>query len=121
MYHTGQKRPSLYYSLFLPYIVIPIKSDESNFVTFTFLLFCNLIGMIPYCFTETSHFIITLGLSLSFFIGITIVGFQTHGLHFLNLLLPQGVPLPTRHTMGIGFTQNIRPKIPHYFNIPRCY
>jgi F0F1-type ATP synthase membrane subunit a len=35
------------------------------FVTFTFLLFCNLIGMIPYSFTVTSHFIITLGLSLS--------------------------------------------------------
>jgi F-type H+-transporting ATPase subunit a len=64
------------------------------FVTFTFLLFCNLIGMIPYSFTVTSHFIITLGLSLSLFIGITIVGFQTHGLHFFSILLPQGVPLP---------------------------
>jgi F-type H+-transporting ATPase subunit a len=64
------------------------------FVIFTFLLFCNLIGMIPYSFTITSHFIITLGLSLSPFIGITIVGFQTHGLHFFSLLLPQGLPLP---------------------------
>jgi F-type H+-transporting ATPase subunit a len=64
------------------------------FVTFTFLLFCNLIGMIPYSFTIRSHFIITLGLSLSLFIGITIVGFQTHGLHFFSLLLPQGVPMP---------------------------
>lgn len=54
------------------------------FVTFLFLLFCNLIGMIPYSFTVTSHFIITLGLSLSLFIGITIVGFQTHGLHFFS-------------------------------------
>lgn len=54
------------------------------FVTFTFLLFCNLIGMIPYSFTVTSHFIITLGLSLSLFIGITIVGFQTNGLHFFS-------------------------------------
>ncbi len=26
-----------------------------------------------------------------------------------------------RHTMGIGFAQNIRPKITHYFNVPRCY
>ncbi len=34
-----------------------------------------------------------MGLSLSLFIEITIVGFQTHGLHFFNLLLPQGVPL----------------------------
>jgi F-type H+-transporting ATPase subunit a len=64
------------------------------FVTFTFLLFCNLIGMIPYSFTVTSHFIVTLGLSFSLFIGVTIVGFQTHGLHFFSFLLPQGVPLP---------------------------
>nr|YP_009674901.1 ATP synthase F0 subunit 6 [Haplomitrium hookeri]QDE12936.1 ATP synthase F0 subunit 6 [Haplomitrium hookeri] len=64
------------------------------YVTFTSSLFCNLIGMIPYSFTVTSHFIITPGLSLSLFIGVTIVGFQTHGLHFFSLLLPQGVPLP---------------------------
>nr|YP_008816075.1 ATP synthase F0 subunit 6 [Entransia fimbriata]AGZ90282.1 ATP synthase F0 subunit 6 [Entransia fimbriata] len=63
------------------------------FAIFTFLLFSNLIGMIPYSFTVTSHFIVTFGLALSIFIGITIVGFQTHGLHFFSFLLPQGVPL----------------------------
>lgn len=63
-------------------------------VTFTFLLFCNLQGMIPYSFTVTSHFLITLALSFSIFIGITIVGFQKNGLHFLSFLLPAGVPLP---------------------------
>ena len=42
----------------------------------------------------TSHFLITLGLSFSIFIGITIVGFQRNGLHFLSFLLPAGVPLP---------------------------
>ncbi|TXG46698.2 ATP synthase subunit 6 (mitochondrion) [Acer yangbiense] len=63
-------------------------------VTFLFLLFCNLQGMIPYSFTVTSHFLITLGLSFSIFIGITIVGFQRNGLHFLSFSLPAGVPLP---------------------------
>jgi F-type H+-transporting ATPase subunit a len=63
-------------------------------VTFLFLLFCNLQGMIPYSFTVTSHFLITLGLSFSIFIGITLVGFQRNGLHFLSFLLPAGVPLP---------------------------
>lgn len=63
-------------------------------VTFTFLLFCNLQGMIPYSFTVTSHFLITLTLSFSLVIGITIVGFQRHGLHFFSFLLPAGVPLP---------------------------
>ena len=63
------------------------------FTTFVFLLFTNLIGMIPYSFTATSHFLVTFGLSLSIFIGITIVGFQTHGLHFFSFLLPKGAPL----------------------------
>ena len=63
-------------------------------VTFTFLLFRNPQGMIPYSFTVTSHFLITLGLSFSIFIGITIVGFQRNGLHFLRISLPAGVPLP---------------------------
>ena len=63
-------------------------------VTFSFLLFCNLQGMIPYSFTVTSHFLITLGLSFSLFLGITIVGFKRHGLHFLSFFLPAGVPLP---------------------------
>ncbi|CAA3033930.1 atp6, partial [Olea europaea subsp. europaea] len=63
-------------------------------VTFTFSLFRNPQGMIPYSFTVTSHFLITLGLSFSLFIGITIVGFQKNGLHFLSFLLPAGVPLP---------------------------
>ena len=63
------------------------------FCLFTFLLCCNLIGMIPYTFTVTSHFIVTVSLSTALFIGVTLVGFQTHGLHFLSLLLPKGVPM----------------------------
>jgi len=63
-------------------------------VTFTFSLFRNPQGMIPFSFTVTSHFLITLALSFSIFIGITIVGFQRHGLHFFSFLLPAGVPLP---------------------------
>lgn len=63
------------------------------FTIFVFLLFTNLIGMIPYSFTATSHLIVTFGLSLSLFIGITIVGFQEHGLHFFSFLLPKGAPL----------------------------
>jgi F-type H+-transporting ATPase subunit a len=63
------------------------------FTTFVFLLFTNLIGMIPYSFTATSHMVITFGLSISLFIGVTIVGFQVHGLHFFSFLLPKGAPL----------------------------
>jgi F-type H+-transporting ATPase subunit a len=63
------------------------------FTLFVFLLFTNLIGMIPYSFTATSHLVVTFGLSLSLFIGVTIVGFQIHGLHFFSFLLPKGAPL----------------------------
>jgi len=63
------------------------------FSLFTFLLFSNLIGMIPYSFTTTSHLIITFSLSVSVFIGVTLIGFQIHGLHFFSFLLPPGAPL----------------------------
>jgi len=63
------------------------------FTTFSFLLCSNLIGMIPYSFTTTSHFVVTFGLSVSLFIGVTIIGFQHHGLHFFSFLLPPGAPL----------------------------
>ncbi len=63
------------------------------FTTFTFLLSNNLIGMIPYSFTTTSHLIVTFTLSFSTFIAVTIIGFQHHGLHFFSFLLPPGAPL----------------------------
>ncbi|RZC88696.1 hypothetical protein C5167_031070 [Papaver somniferum] len=51
------------------------------------------LGMIPYSFTVTSHFLVTLGLSFSISIGITIVRFLRNELHFLSFLLLAGVPL----------------------------
>ena len=61
--------------------------------TFLFLLSNNLVGMIPYSFTATSHLVVTFGLSFSLFIGITAVGFHKHGIHFFSFLLPKGAPL----------------------------
>jgi len=63
------------------------------FTLFTFLLFSNLIGMIPYSFTTTSHLIVTFTLSVSVFLGVTLIGFQIHGIHFFSFLLPPGAPL----------------------------
>jgi F-type H+-transporting ATPase subunit a len=63
------------------------------FTTFSFILTANLIGMIPYGFTTTSHFVVTFALSVSIFFGVTIVGFQKHGIDFLGFLLPPGAPL----------------------------
>jgi len=58
-----------------------------------FLLFCNLIGMIPYSFTISSHIIFTFTLALVIFIGINIIGLKTHGILFFSLFLPRGVPI----------------------------
>ena len=63
------------------------------FSVFYFILFCNLLGMVPYGFTVTSHIVITLGLASTIFIGINYIGIQTHGLHMLSLFLPPGAPL----------------------------
>jgi F-type H+-transporting ATPase subunit a len=63
------------------------------FVLHLMLLTCNLIGMVPYTFTVTSHIAFTFGLALSIFIGINIIGIQTHGIKFFSLFLPRGVPL----------------------------
>lgn len=49
--------------------------------------------MVPYSFTVTSHIIFTFGLALSIFIGVNIIGIQTHGINFFSLFLPRGVPL----------------------------
>ena len=63
------------------------------FAIFVFILAANLIGMIPYSFTSTSHIVVTFGLSVSIFVGVTLIGIMTHGLHFLSFFLPGGAPL----------------------------
>lgn len=63
------------------------------FTLFMFILFCNLIGMVPYTFTVTSHLIVTFGLAFSIWVGVTIIGFQHHGLHFFSFFFPPGAPV----------------------------
>jgi ATP synthase subunit 6 len=55
---------------------------------FIFIVFNNLIGLIPYSFTITSHLIVTFTLSFSIFIGINIIGFKKHSLKMLSLIIP---------------------------------
>jgi len=65
----------------------------SIYTLFIFILINNLIGMIPYSFASTSHFILTFALSFTIVLGATILGFQKHGLEFFSLLVPAGCPL----------------------------
>ena len=63
------------------------------FSLFMFILFANLIGLIPYSFTTTSHIIVTFTLAMTVFLGVTIIGIVRHKLHFFSLFLPSGVPM----------------------------
>ena len=76
---------------FMPYI----------FSLFTFILFANILGLMPLAiipgqhqFTTTSHFSITGVLAVLSFSIVLIVGFWRHGLHFFSLFVPHGTPLP---------------------------
>lgn len=60
---------------------------------FYFLIIANLIGMIPYSFTVTSHIFSTFALASFLLIGVTITGLYLHKLKFLGLFLPSGAPL----------------------------
>ena len=63
------------------------------FSLFMFVLFCNMLGMLPYSFTVTSHIIVTFALAAVIFVGVTIIGFVNHGIKYLKLFIPSGVPL----------------------------
>ena len=63
------------------------------FTLFMFVLFANMVGMLPYSFTITSHIIVTFVLAAIVFIGVTIIGFAKHGIKYLELFVPRGVPV----------------------------
>ncbi len=63
------------------------------FSLFMFILAVNLIGLIPYAFTVTSHIIITVSLALLVFLTVVVYGFRKHGLHFFKLFVPSGIPI----------------------------
>ena len=63
------------------------------YTLFIFILINNLIGLVPYSFASTSHFVLTFFLSFTVVLGATILGFQKHGLKFFSLLVPAGCPL----------------------------
>ena len=62
------------------------------FSLFMFILFANLIGLLPYSFTFTSHIIVTFAMAITVFLGVTVIGIVRHKLHFLSFFLPAGVP-----------------------------
>jgi F-type H+-transporting ATPase subunit a len=60
---------------------------------FLFILFANLVGLVPYSFGATTQFALTLGLSSTIVLGTTFLGLSLHGLKFFSLFVPAGTPL----------------------------
>lgn len=87
------------HKMILSLVTENIKNKKSQyffplvFSVFFLLVSLNLIGLIPYSFTLTSHLIVTLTLSTSIFIGINIICVRLHGLQFFSLFLPAGTSI----------------------------
>nr|YP_009154246.1 ATP synthase F0 subunit 6 [Oopsacas minuta]AKM54874.1 ATP synthase F0 subunit 6 [Oopsacas minuta] len=64
------------------------------FTMFTTLMTMNLMGLLPYVFTTTSHMIITFSLSLTIMMKTTMSALMKHNSKFLSMLTPQSAPLP---------------------------
>lgn len=63
------------------------------FTLFMFVLMGNLLGLLPYSFTYTSHLAVTGMLALIVFATVIVAGIYNHGLHFFHLFMPSGVPI----------------------------
>ena len=70
-----------------------MKFFQLVFTLFMFILVANIIGLIPYTFTVTSHIIITAALALLVFVTVLVYGFYKNGLGFFRLFVPKGIPI----------------------------
>ncbi|MBM3555516.1 MAG: F0F1 ATP synthase subunit A [Alphaproteobacteria bacterium] len=62
------------------------------FTLFMFILTANVVGMVPYTFTVTSHIIVTFAMAAFVFIGVTVIGLVKHGTHWFSFFVPPGLP-----------------------------
>src|ERR1700679_2305879 len=76
-------REQLGKEIYLPFI----------YSTFLFILFANLLGNVPYSYAITSSIVVSIGLSFTIVIGVTILGFSIHKIHFFAFFIPAGTPL----------------------------
>src|SRR4051812_20248030 len=83
---------------FVQELVVGQVGDEGKkyfpfvFSLFMFILFGNLLGMVPYGFTFTSHIAVTFALAALVFVVVTVVALAIHGTHFFGYFFPEGAP-----------------------------
>jgi F-type H+-transporting ATPase subunit a len=68
---------------------------------FLFILFANLLGLVPTSFTTTSHVAVTVTLALMVFLGVTILGFIRNGVGFLSMFWVSSAPLAVRPILAV--------------------
>lgn len=93
-----QNIPEMFYEFIAGMVRDTLGHEGRKFFPFVFSIFMivlmgNLLGLLPYSFTYTSHIIVTGALALLVFFVATGVGFYKHGLHFFKLFLPDGLPM----------------------------
>jgi F-type H+-transporting ATPase subunit a len=93
-----QNVPEMLYEIMSGTVRDMLGDEGKKFFPFIFTLFMvvlmgNLLGLVPYSFTYTSHIIVTGALALFVFLFSTAVGVARHGLHFFSIFLPPGLPL----------------------------
>tara|TARA_Y100000590_G_scaffold454132_1_gene600387 strand:- start:466 stop:1188 length:723 start_codon:yes stop_codon:yes gene_type:complete len=93
-----QLTSELFYKFILNMINDNVGQDGQKYFSlifslFTFILFGNLLGLLPYSFTFTSHIIVTFVLAMFIFVFVTLVGILMHGFKFFTLFVPKGVPI----------------------------
>lgn len=71
------------------------------FTLFCFILFGNMLGLLPKSFATTSHIAVTAVLALLVFLGVTILGFVRNGTHFLGLFWVTSAPLAIRPVLAL--------------------
>ena len=63
------------------------------YALFVFILACNFLGLLPFSFTVMSHIIVTFAMALAVILTVVVIGFSRHGLGFLKLFAPSGIPI----------------------------
>ncbi|MEM0990932.1 MAG: F0F1 ATP synthase subunit A [Pseudomonadota bacterium] len=101
-----QSVAELMYS-FVRSMVMDVMGDEGKkffpyiFTIFIFILFSNLLGMVPFSFTVTSHIAVTGVLALGVFLSVIFIGFSRHGTGFLKLFWVDSAPLALRPVLAL--------------------
>ncbi|SDG46108.1 F0F1 ATP synthase subunit A [Roseospirillum parvum] len=95
-----QSIAELLYSFIANMIRDNAGKDGMKYFPFVLTLFLyvalgNMLGLLPYSFTFTSHILVTAALALVIFVGVTILGFARHGMGYFRMFFPEGAPLLT--------------------------